>query len=73
MEQTFTLAEIRKALGVGDTPTDKELREETFRDKSRVHNWRNYAADHRWKKMNDLERLLDYAESEKAANNEEWD
>jgi len=67
------LLEIRKALGVGNDPTDKELREETFKDKSRVHNWRNYAATHRWAKMTDLERLLDYAQAENAANNEEWD
>jgi hypothetical protein len=73
MEQTYTLAEIRKALRIGDTPTDKDLREEDFRDKSRVHDWRNYAADHRWKKMNDLERLLDYAQAEQSADNEEWD
>ncbi len=73
MEQTYTLSEIRKALGVGDTPTDDELRKEDFKDKSRVHNWRNYAAGYRWKKMTDLERIIDYAQAEQAANNEEWD
>jgi len=69
----YTLLEIRKALAVDNDPTDKELRDENFKDKSRVHNWRNYAANHKWTKMTDLERLLDYAQAEKAANNEEWD
>lgn len=45
----------------------------TEKDKSRVHNWRNYASRHLWEKMTDLERLLDYAEAERTADREEWD
>jgi hypothetical protein len=69
----YTLLEIRKALELNATPTDQELREETFTHKSRVHDWRNYAADYRWARMTDLERLLDYAQAERAADAEEWD
>jgi hypothetical protein len=69
----YTLLEIRKALGLRESPTDQELREEDFKDKSRVQNWRNYAASHRWAKMTDLERLLNYAQSVRAADCEEWD
>jgi hypothetical protein len=69
----YTLLEIRKALGLDATPTDQELREETFKDKRRVHDWRNYAADYRWARMTDLERLLDYTQAEQQADREEWD
>lgn len=71
--QRYTLAEIRKALGLAETPTTEELCAEDFKDKRRVHDWRNYASDYKWKRMTDLERLLDYAQAETAANAEEWD
>lgn len=69
----YTLTEIRVALRVGPTPTTEDLRDETFKQMGRVHEWRNYAARDKWKKMSDLERLLDYALAERASDAEEWD
>ena len=70
----YTLQEIRKALHLpSSAPTTKDLQREDFSNKSRVHDWRNYVADHRWGTMSDLERLLDYAQAYYESQREEWD
>jgi len=70
----YTLNEIRKALGIGNTPTDQELLEEDFTQKNRINDWRNYAHETHWKTKTELERLVEYAQAFTAANySEEWD
>lgn len=73
----FSIAEIEEALEnvfcIAGAPSLRELREETFSDKSRVHNWRNYVPKNEWKDFTDLERLIYWFKATNEANNEEWD
>lgn len=72
-ETVYTLNEIRKALGIGKLPTDTQLREEKFMDRSRVSDWRNWVYAPQWEKQSDLQRLIWYAFANRKAEDEEWD
>ncbi len=56
--------------------SDADLKDIDFKNKSRVHEWKNYVQDFYVKNWQDLtyrERVIIYCEAEYQADKEEWD
>lgn len=77
MDKTYTLEEIRRALGVPEHETDERLLSYSMSrdDFSRVHEWRRYLSvgERSWKQLSPLERLIAFAMAKHEAMMEVWD
>lgn len=72
----ITSIELKKKHLLPDNFSENDLKKETFKDTSRVHNWRKYVPEffeEKWEDLSRDQKLIIIVMADGMASKEEWD